>query len=97
MSSNMTMGEALRWAFIRNIKPRCLDRDAVSLRDADAVIASAATLLLIQNGEDSPAKFRELKGELRRILPDEYGRWKQARSLGNPSDEVVSRSPATPA
>ena len=79
MSAHMTIHEALCWAFIRNIHPKSLDRDLVSKDDAEAVIASAATLLLIQQGQDSPAAFSKLRDDLRRILPDEYGRWTKAR------------------
>jgi len=54
--------------------------DLVINDDAEAVIASAATLLLIQHGQNSPAEFRKLKDDLRGILPDEYRKWKKARS-----------------
>ena len=80
VSANMTKHEALCWALIRNIHPKSLDKDLVSNDDAEAVIASAATLLLIQHGQDSPAEFRKLKDDLRGILPDEYRKWKKARS-----------------
>jgi hypothetical protein len=82
----MTMHEALCWALIRNIHPKCLDRDLVSKDDAEAVIASAATLLLIQHGQDSPAEFWKLKDDLRGILPDEYGKWKKSRSRATSPD-----------
>ena len=80
MSANMTMHEALCWALIRNIHPKSLDGDLVSTEDAKAVIASAATLLLIQRGQDSPAEFIKLKEDLRGIFPDEYAKWRKARS-----------------
>jgi hypothetical protein len=82
VSAQMTMSEALRWAFIRNIDPERLDEDVVHLSDAASVIASAATLLLIQRGQGSPAEFWALRDELRRILPAEFHNWKQARSSG---------------
>jgi len=50
------------------------------------VIASAATLLLIQHGQDSPAEFWKLKDDLRGILPDEYGKWKKSRSRATSPD-----------
>ena len=80
VSATMTKHEALCWALIRNIHPKSFDKHLVSNDDAEAVIASAATLLLIQHGQDSPAEFRKLKDELRVILPDEYGKWRKARS-----------------
>jgi 5,10-methenyltetrahydromethanopterin hydrogenase len=80
VSGNMTKHEALCWALIRNIHPNSLDKDLVSTDDAEAVIASAATLLLVQRGQDSPAEFSKLKDELRGIFPYEYGKWKKART-----------------
>jgi hypothetical protein len=79
VSANMTMHEALCWALIRNVHPKSSDKDLVINDDAEAVIASAATLLLIQQGQNSPAEFRKLKDDLRGMLPDEYDKWKKAR------------------
>jgi hypothetical protein len=80
VAATMSIHEALCWALIRNIHPQTMNRDVISEEDAEGVIACAATLLLIQRGQDSPAEFSKLKEDVRRMLPHEYGMWKKARS-----------------
>jgi hypothetical protein len=80
MSNKMTMRDALHWAFIRNIHPQSLDKELVSPSDAEQVIACAATILSLQDGDNSPEDFQRFKSELQRNLAREYNEWKKART-----------------
>jgi hypothetical protein len=78
MSDKLSIPDALYWSFERNLHGSSLE--LVSDRDAEVVVAAAATAICYQNKEhDSPDAYRRLKVEVYAMLHKAHLAWSKDR------------------
>jgi hypothetical protein len=81
--AKLSIPDALYWSFERNIHGQSLEKELTSDRDAEAVVASAATAICYRNGEhDTPEQYHALKGQVRAMLAKVHAAWLKDRRAG---------------
>jgi hypothetical protein len=81
--SKLSIPDALRWSFERNLPAPSLDKELTSDKDAKAVVASAASVICCRNGEhETPEQYRRLKVEVRAMLAKVHTAWLKERRAG---------------
>lgn len=80
MADKLSIPDALCWSFERNLRNAM---EMVSDRDAEVVVASAATALCYNGGQyDTLEKYYALKREIREMLPKVHAKWMRDKQGG---------------